>query len=179
MTRCKYAVPENYPDMKVWMAFVAGRSLHPCTDAECDCEHCQHEQFCVCDDVLYKGVPFIQPGEVEWVPEYRSLGKSSLRCSKTSTGAKHARWRFIKGLPHKGFLLIQKIVRLSGQNMFKIGDSIYWEPCPGYTLLIDDEEWHTCFPILDMKHTRSWVYTKITYERSALHGRNHTQLERR
>lgn len=161
MSTCKYVVPETYSNLKVWMALVTKRSLYPCkNDEHIDCEHCKYEQFCVHEGVSYKGVEFIELGPVEWgTLGYRS---SPTVVSKESTGAGHLRWRFIKGLPHDGFLLIQKIVRKAGQNMFKIGDRIYYQPTNNYTVEITDSEWHECWPEIGRDYAGVGKWTKRT-----------------
>lgn len=165
MCSCKYAKPEEFSDLKVWLALVTRKHLYPCRNVmKNDCSTCQYEQFCVCDGVSYKGVEFIALGPVE----YTNLGytNSPTTCRSVSTGAGHLQWRFIEGLPHEGFLLIQKIVRKAGQNMFKIGDRIYWQPFDNYTVEIDDSEWHMCWPEIGREYIGNGVYRKVTIERT-------------
>lgn len=143
------------------MALVTRRKLYPCEQVGVsDCANCKYEDFCVCDGVSYKGVDFIDLGPVE----YHTLGyrDSPIYCSKVSASAGHLRWRFIKGLPHEGFLLIQKVVRKAGQNLFKIGDKIYWQPVDSYTVEIDDDSWHECLPELGRKYIGDGTYVKIS-----------------
>lgn len=159
MEPCKYACPETYSDMKVWMAMIRCKSSYACTDESPKCSACIADELCVCNgEVYYKGVSFIRPGEVEWTTSW--YDPRVLNCCKHSTGARHLQWRFIPDLPHKGFLLIQKIVRQARQNLFKVDDNVYWTPVEGYTVCIDDSEWHECSPILDKVYVGKGTYIK-------------------